>query len=165
MHGVTDRAVRNQAKKRGWARMEDEPDWHEPMVIPKRHEPEMSACATVAIAGGAHSSSAPELVKRGHGIILALMAELEVENSNINLLAELVEIETAEDRSPHRRHALQKALSLPIRAQAAKNLASALSTLRDAAPSKKDEAQANAKTAGQETGWGDDLAFRGGPPN
>lgn len=35
----------------------------------------------------------------------------------------------------------------------------------DAKLGKKEQAEADAKTAGQETGWGEDLAFRGGHPN
>lgn len=88
-----------------------------------------------------------DLVEKGRGLILNLMAELEVENANVNMLAELVEIETAEDRGVHRRRILEKALSLPTRAQAAKNLAAALSTLRDAETGKKEQRQANAEAA------------------
>jgi hypothetical protein len=43
------------------------------------------------------------------------------------------------------------------RTKSSNQLATALAKLNDAAPGKKEQAQADAETAGQGSGWGDDL--------
>jgi hypothetical protein len=145
--GISEKAIRKKAKERNWVRPEPEPDWDEcPITVKADIDPSSTAVEPPAFEDVAGSEPG-ELVKRGRGIILALMAELEVETANVHLLAELVEIETAEDKTPHRRRALQKALSLPVRTQAAKNLSTALATLRDADDGKKAQRQATAEAA------------------
>lgn len=162
-YGVSDTAIHKKAKARKWTRPDPEPDWDECPVTVKPETVPSSTAVEPPSAADVSGTEPVELVKRGRGIILALMAELELETANVHLLAELVEIETAEDKTPHRRRALQKALSLPVRTQAAKNLATALATLRDAAPGKKDQQAEAAKNAGQGSEWSDDLEFEGQP--
>jgi transposase-like protein len=148
-YGITHTAVNKQAKRRNWTRPKPSPDLvSRPVPIPPEHRATMTEPA----------AEVAELVKRGRGIVLTLMAELEVVNAHVCLLTELMEVETAEDKGPARLRALQRALSFPSRAQAAKNLANALATLRDAAPGKKDQARIDANTASQDS----DLAFDGG---
>lgn len=152
-HGISEAAIRKRAKQHNWTRPEAEPDWGEPMPVATRQDraPSFEAAVPQSLADAAMAEPA-ELVKRGRGIILALMSELEIETANIHLLAELVEIETAEDSGPNRRRALQKALSLPVRTQAAKNLATALASLRDEGTpdGKKAQRQASAEASASE---------------
>ena len=54
---------------------------------------------------------------------------------------------------------LIKALNHETRSKTANYLATALAKLHDAAPGKKEAAEAAAQTAGQGTDWGDDLDF------
>lgn len=153
-NGISDAAVRKEAKKRMWVRGAVDAPKCEPNC-----EPEIEARdSTLAPVVQAANAKPTELVKRGRNIILALMSELETETGNIHLLEELIEIDTADEKAPYRRRqALQKAVSLPVRAQAAKNLATALRTLADAAPGKKEQADDDAKNAGQGSDWQDDL--------
>lgn len=140
---VTETAIRKRAKKEGWERPEPEPEIGRVLPTP----PAERDMTFVAAEPRNMQSDSGSLVDKGRGLILALMAELEVENANIHMLAELVEIETAEDRGPHRRRILEKALSLPTRTQSAKNLATALATLRDAEPGKKEQREDAAREA------------------
>lgn len=90
------------------------------------------------------------------------MAELEAEGQNLHLLREVVEAETRGEKSPNRRRALEKVLSLPVRTQAAKNLATALAALNQTY-SKRAQAAADAENAGRDSEWGDDLNPPDGP--
>jgi hypothetical protein len=99
----------------------------------------------------------PTLASKGRQIILLLMDELETETANPVLLAELIDAETDCERTAIRRRLLQKAVSLPVRAMAAKNLATALVALTTV-PGKKAQARLDAEEAAKdETDWGGDL--------
>jgi hypothetical protein len=85
------------------------------------------------------------------------MHELEVESANSAMLAKLIESDTAEDKTAARRLALEKAVSLPVRAQAAKNLATALVALTTT-PGKKLQKMFDAETAAKDQDdWQGDL--------
>ena len=96
-------------------------------------------------------------VKEGRLVLDLLLAELKAEAVHIGFLDEIVEEEAAGNKSPKRRMAIEKALSLPVRMQAAKTYALALATLTSAGPGKKEQAQDAAQTAGRGTDWNDDL--------
>lgn len=153
-HRLSDTAIRKKAKETGWVRAN--------LKSGSQCEPEFAPEAvTAAAALPADASSNVKLIERGRRIILALMSELEAVSENSSILLELSELlsgETEDEGAMQRvRALLEKVISLPARAQAAKNLASALAMLRDAAPGKKKEAEEAAKTAGQGSSWGDDL--------
>lgn len=95
------------------------------------------------------------------------MAELEFLNANHQTLADMVEDYVNGEKDDRTRARLVKALDHETRSKTANYLATALAKLNDAAPGKKEELQAAAETAGQGSGWGDDLdtGLTGSKPN
>jgi hypothetical protein len=104
------------------------------------------------------SADPSELCKRGRGIILSLMAELEFVSSHTEEIEDDIYTETGEDKSPLRRQAMMRAVSLPTRASTAKNLSAALRGLAEAAPGKRKQASERAKEVAT-----DRLATPAGP--
>lgn len=152
---VDEKTVRKRIKAENWqresarkpqlpARITDD-DWGrgpERIVPPRRVESEVKPA---------------DLVKTARVIVDMLMTELRVASANADLLEQIVEEETAGDKSPRRRDFMLRMVSMPVRAKTMQNLASALRMLDDAAPGKKEQAQEDAKTAGAGSDWGDDL--------
>lgn len=152
--GVSDTAVRKEAKKRGWVKFDANQAGCEPECEPVREPRQPAAEATAkAIA----STPVKDLTARGRNIILDLMAELEFLNRNHQTLAGMVEDYINGEKDAGARAKLLKALDHETRSKTANYLATALAKLVDAAPGKKEQAQADAETAGQGSGWGDDL--------
>jgi hypothetical protein len=152
--GISDTAVRKEAKKRGWSRPEGAQAAREPDCKPAREPRQRPAEAQ---AKSIAAASVKDLTGRGRNIILALMAELEFLNANHETLAGLVEDYVNGDKEAGVKAKLLKALDHETRSKTANYLATALAKLNDAAPGKKEQAQADAETAGQGSGWGDDL--------
>jgi predicted transcriptional regulator len=153
-NGISDTAIRKEAKKRKWSR----PDVEDLRCEPSREpdcEPEQTR-VDEAIAETI-SARSTELVKRGRRVILDLMSELEFLNKNASVLSELVEQHFNGEKDGSVKGKLLKALDHETRTKSANYLATALAKLTDAAPGKKDQAKADAETAGHGSGWGDDL--------
>jgi hypothetical protein len=94
------------------------------------------------------------------------MDELEFLNQHADVLGELVECHFNGDKEHQTKAKLLRALDHETRTKSSNQLATALAKLQDAAPGKKEQAQAEAETAGQDGGWGDDLdAGTAGRPN
>lgn len=85
------------------------------------------------------------------------MQELEFLNRHADELSEMVEEHFSGEGDDRIRMRLQKALDHETRTKSSAQLANALAKLQDAAPGKKEQAKADAETAGQDSGWGDDL--------
>ena len=153
-NGVSDTAIRKAAKKNGWTRPTANLAPREPDCKPER-EPRRPRVEIAAKAVAAATIS--ELTARGRNIILALMDELEFLNRHADVLGELVETNFNGDKDGSARAKLLKALDHETRTKSSNQLATALAKLQDAAPGKKEQAEEDAKTAGQGTGWGDDL--------
>ncbi|MDB5618454.1 hypothetical protein [Tardiphaga sp.] len=150
--GISDTAVRKEAKKRGWVKFavatpDCEPQ-REPAREPehRRHEPRRMNAGTTT----------KQLVDRGRGIILSLMAELEYLNEHAALLMELVDANFTGEKDAATRAKLLKALDHEVRTKSSNQLATALAKLTDAAPGKKEQAEEDSKTAAAGTEW-DDL--------
>ncbi|MBB4262662.1 hypothetical protein [Bradyrhizobium sp. CIR3A] len=92
------------------------------------------------------------LVRKGRHLIAALMDELLRETETA---PDLLDIASASDATKAK--ALERAISLSTRAQAAKNLATALTALTVQAGGKKKEAELAAERAGEDSEWGTDL--------
>jgi hypothetical protein len=155
-HGVSHTAIAKRAKAEKWAR--------------RSFQVETSpvAVAAPAITVAAAASAEPnDLVKGGREVLELLLAELKAEAVHVGWLDDVIAEETKGDRSPRRRMAMERAVSLPTRMQAAKNYATAVRTLHEAAPGKKEQAKEEARKIGQgrfatppapaKTDWGDDL--------
>lgn len=93
------------------------------------------------------------------------MTELEIVNEHIHLLREIVESDFDGAKDAKRKARIEKLLSYETRAKTANYLATALAKLNDAAPGKKEQARADADTAGQDSEWGDDLDSGAARPN
>lgn len=152
--GVSDTAVRKEAKKRGWTRPDANSAPREPDCEPVREPRETRSEAR---AKSIASASVKDLTGRGRNIILALMDELEFLNRNHETIAGMVEDYVNGDKDAGARAKLLKVLDHETRSKTANYLATALAKLNDAAPGKKEQAEEDAKTAGQGSGWGDDL--------
>lgn len=153
-HGLSDTAIRKEAKKRGWTRPDANEPPREPECKPER-EPEQngSEAAAKAIA----STPVKVLTARGRNILLSLMDELEFLNRNHETIAGMVEDYVNGEKDAGARAKLLKVLDHETRSKTANYLATALAKLNDAAPGKKEQAEDDAKTAGQGSAWGDDL--------
>lgn len=142
--GVSDTAIRKEAKKREWERPSTNQAAREPECEPacepfsnRSEATEKSVAATPVSA----------LTARGRNIILALMDELEFLNRNHDVLASLVEDYVNGEKQDGVRAKLLKALDHETRSKTANYLATALAKLTDAAPGKKQERQENAESA------------------
>jgi hypothetical protein len=162
--GVSDTAVRKEAKKRGWIRPDANQQPREPDCEPTR-EPSQTRSPD-AIRRTLAALPISELTARGRNIILDLMSELEFQNRNHETIAGMVEDYVNGEKDAAARAKLLKVLDLETRCKNANQLATALAKLNDAAPGKKQQADDDAKTASQGSGWGDDLdAGTAGRPN
>ena len=112
---------------------------------------------TEARARSISAATVKDLTGRGRNIILALMDELEFLNRNHETIAGLVEDYVNGEKDAAVRAKLLKSLDHETRSKTANYLATALAKLNDAAPGKKEQADEDAKSAGQGSGWGDDL--------
>lgn len=142
--GVSDTAVRKEAKKRGWVR----PGANHGACEPER-EPDCEPPSTRSEVAARSVASTPvsALTARGRNIILALMDELEFLNRNHETLSWLVEDYINGEKEDGVRAKLLKALDHETRSKTANYLATALAKLTDAAPGKKQERQENAESA------------------
>ena len=152
--GVSDTAVRKEAKKRGWTRSPANLTPCEPEREPVR---EREQNRSEARARDIASTPVKVLTARGRNIILALMDELEFLNRNHETIAGLVEDYVNGEKDASARAKLMKALDHETRSKTANYLATALAKLNDAAPGKKEQAEDDAKNAGRGSEWGDDL--------
>jgi hypothetical protein len=150
--GISDTAIRKEAKKRQWTKFAVPTPDCEPQREPdrepehRRHEPRRHAAPTTT----------KQLVERGRSIILSLMAELEYLNEHASLLMELVDTNFTGEKDAGTRAKLLKALDHAERTKSSNQLATALAKLTDAAPGKKEQADEDSKTAAAGTEW-DDL--------
>lgn len=153
--GVSDTAVRKEAKKRGWERPSANLAPCEPECEPECEPSQIRSPEAIKRTLAALPVS--ELTARGRNIILDLMSELEFQNRNHETIAGMVEDYVNGEKDSSARAKLLKALDLETRCKNANQLATALAKLQDAAPGKKEQAQADAEVAGHGSGWGDDL--------
>jgi hypothetical protein len=152
-HGVDPKSIRRKAKAENWQRPpDDKPSGGHAKNLP-----------VVAAVFPPVDTDAATLVKRGRGVIHRMIDELDATTSHLGELEDQIEAETAGDENGKRREALYKAVSLPMRSGAMRNLATALKTLAEtpvgagAGGGKKAAAAEAAKTAGADSEWGDDL--------
>jgi hypothetical protein len=150
--GLSDTAIRKEAKKRLWVKFAPPVDACEPAANQGR-EPEQTARR--ASRAPASSPTVKDLTARGRNILLDLMAELEYLNQNAATLMELVENNFNGEKDSSTRAKLLKALDHETRTKSSNQLATALAKLNDAAPGKKEQAEDDAKTAAAGTEWGD----------
>lgn len=158
-HDLSDTAIRKHAKEEHWPRRD-----HKALAV-------IDARSRVRVI---HELKPPPIITQGsrgkslertRRTLELLQAELDAEGVNVGWLEEAIYDYTENDKSPRRYQAMMKAVSLPVRILAAKNLALAMKTLKDSSPGKKQQAQDDADTAGKGTEWGDDLNFGGARTN
>lgn len=152
---ISDTAIRKKAKAEGWAR---------PAPEGSHREPDKNITVSPVVTAAA--ADVGSIIGRGRNLINRLLDELDASTTKIGELEDLIEKATADDKDPRRYNALMKAVGLPTRAGAMKNLANALKTLNEAKTTgKKEQAQEAADTAGTGTEWGSDLDATTTRPN
>jgi hypothetical protein len=151
-YSISDTAIRKKIKTEGWQKKGSQ---REPVQIAEALPP----IRTVLTPENADPKA---IVGRGRNLVLRLLDELDAVTTHAGVLEEMICDETEQDESDRRRKAMLKAVELPARANTIKALATAFKTLSEATASagKKAQAQEEAQSAGEGTGWGDDL---GGP--
>ncbi|MBX3579899.1 MAG: hypothetical protein KF723_22075 [Rhizobiaceae bacterium] len=90
-------------------------------------------------------------------ILNRLKDELNASTAYLGEIEQMIREYTAGDKDRRHYNAMMKAVSMPTRILAAKNLALALKTLQEAQPGKKEQRRQAADTAGMDSLWGDDL--------
>jgi hypothetical protein len=147
-HGLSHTAIGNRAKTEGWRQNRG---------VPR---------APAGAVSGANSPTDPDaIVSAGRSLIARMLSEVDALTTHQGELAEVIELETADDRDLRRRDAMLRAIGLASRVTMIKNLAAAAKTFTEMAGDgpakdkvgKKDQAQAEAELAGEGTDWGDDL--------
>lgn len=168
-HEVSDTWIHKLAKQHKWAkrpkRAKIDPDKsaHEMIVVnaisadragASRSKAEEQASEAIRKAA---RSDPKDMVEDTLDVLARLRDELDTATLHVGELEDMILDYTKDDRDGRRRNAMLKAVSLPVRILAAKNLSLALRTLQEAAPGKKEKAQRDADAAGRGTAWGDDL--------
>lgn len=162
--GVSETAVRKMAKANRWQRL------NSPVAVAAPARQVVTVVPVPPRLAAFADLDQKTIAANGLGLALRMMSELDATTSRVGELDEMITAETEGDTDGRRRAALQRAVDLPTRSVVLKNLAAAIKTLVDAKePSagagKKEQAAAAAETAGQGSGWGDDLAPRNGALN
>lgn len=121
---------------------------------PLRTEPAVSPPERVVTPVDSETTKPEAIVGRGRVLVLRMLDELDATTSHIGELEEQIEAAAPGKDNARQREALQKALSLSVRAGTLKNLALAMKTLAEttttAPEGKKAQRQANAeRSAGQ----------------
>jgi hypothetical protein len=147
---ISDTAIRKRAKAHGWVRAVRKAQ----PVRTREPKPRVPRPATEPVPDAA------AIAERGRGLVARMLDELDATTTHQGELEEMIEVETADDRSALRRDGMLAAISLTGRAKTLKELATAFKTINEAsAPQGK-------KAAQQEKA--DQIAnrFRGvGPPS
>ncbi len=157
-YSISESTIRTRAKVGKWVRTSAQASAHPARAAEARPQALRTPLSL-------DTTDPKAIVGRGRNLVLRLLDELDTVTTHPGELEEIIEIATASDKDDRRRSAMLKAISLPSRANTVKALALAYKTLADAgAPLGKKEAAAGAaETAGEGTGWGDDLAPAGLP--
>lgn len=167
-HGVSEAAIRKHAKKDGWRKPDaganpgsahsetaKKPSGAVTILTPASDRKQDGPSATIRKAARTDPKT---LADDTLDVLARLRDELDTTTCYLGELEDLIIDETAGDKNANRRNAMLKAVSLPVRILAAKNLSLALKTLQEAQPGKKKQAEEDAKNVGGAgSAWGDDL--------
>jgi transposase-like protein len=131
-HEISEGAIRKRAKAKKWIRSVRKAC----TVRTSPREPRAAPAEPVPVPDAA------TIAERGRGLVDRMLDELDATTTHVGELEELIEIETAGDRSGQRRDGMLGAVSLGGRAKTLKELATAFKTLNEtAAPKGKKAAQ------------------------
>lgn len=138
-YGVTDKAIRNRAKKFKWTRDLAPRVRQRAKELVRADSPQSSRARTKADDEEAVEQEAKVAadvlrthrkdIAQGRTLVINLFQELHTENTQLDELHDAILDETAADRDKKRRNAMLKAISLPARAGVMRDLAGALSRL------------------------------------
>lgn len=139
-HEISDKSIRNRAKAEGWVRKvrtAEKRGLNRQPPAPPPVDPEKPI-------------EAAEIADGGRGLVSRMLDELDTITSRRGELEDMIEAATRNDEDDDRRIAMERAVSLPSRANTMKTLALALKTLNEAsAPQgKKAAAQERANQVG-----------------
>ena len=148
-HELSEGAIRKRAKAEKWVRAVRKPQKVRTSPEPRSTAPETPPAPVDAAV----------IAERGRQLVGRMLDELDATTTHAGELEELIELETADDRSSQRRDGMLGAISLGGRAKTLKELATAFKTINEASAPK------GVKAARQDRA--DEVAnrFRGvGPP-
>jgi hypothetical protein len=129
---ISEKAIRNRAKAEGWVRPVRSAD--------KRGLERQPPAPPPSDPGNALDSG--QIADGGRALVARMLDELDVTTSRRGELEDMIEAATENDDDDDRRTAMERAISLPSRANTMKTLALALKTLNEAsAPQGKKAAQ------------------------
>jgi hypothetical protein len=129
-NGVSHVAINKKAKAEGWTRdlaAKVRQEIKNRLVTGPVTNVNTKAAVETAVARGIelvrqHST----ILSRTNGIIAKFLDELDAESDHIADIEAEIELETASDRSPQRRNAMLRAISLPSRAATVRELSAAI---------------------------------------
>lgn len=161
--GVSDTAIRKQARLEGWpSRTANREPEREPARTSRtegREKPSPAAPDFPSSIEVAADADPKEMAKGGRALLAELLAELRSVARHADIIERIIEEETQGDRSPRRRALLLRIVSLPTRIQASRNLMSAIAMAAEAGPGKKAQAAEDAAAAAAtDDDWGSDLS-------
>ncbi|WP_423415552.1 hypothetical protein RLW55_03215 [Hyphomicrobium sp. B1] len=163
---VDEKTIRKRAKNESWVRtagpqppigagVADEPGEQGPL---EKATPGKSSAGLEALLAAARDGDVETVATHALTAVAKIAYELDLLSDLAQFLEAVVIDETAGDKSPRRRQLLLKILSFPARAQAARNIGSAMSIVGAHVPGKKARAQATAQRTGEaDSEWGRDL--------
>jgi hypothetical protein len=156
-------AIQKRARSESWTRpVQSEPQQPRPLSraktapaidTAKLGAPEVRVSPTLAAA-----TDPKAIIDMGRDLAARLLDELHATTAYRGEIEALIIAETAGDPDGRRRQAMLQVVGLPTRATVLKNLALAAKTLAEVMPGKRVKAEEAARTAGDGTEWGDDLA-------
>ena len=120
---ITEGAIRKRAKAEGWVRPPQKV--RNVRTSSENRDPPAPRPPEEPVTPGV-------IADRGRNLIMRMMDELDTTTSHLGELEEMIEDETAADRSGKRRDAMLGAISLGGRAKTLKELATAFKTINEA---------------------------------
>lgn len=135
--GVSEGALRKQAKAGGWVRTKGKTAYHKPRSVNAAAPPDISLVES--------SRSAPgEIAEDARDVAARMLGELHATTSHLDQVEDLIYEETQGDANGRRRQAMLKAVSLGARTLALKNIVQATAAISEIGGKSKKEDQADA---------------------
>jgi hypothetical protein len=126
-HGVSESAIRKEAKKGDWVRTKQRPAHQRQVVVQAKPQPSSARPVSGAVI------DPKDHVALGKDLALRLLGELDATTTHIGEIEEMIAEATAGDANNRRYVAMMKAVGLPSRSMTLKTIAQALGTLNEAA--------------------------------
>lgn len=129
VHGISDNSIRKKATKEAWPRdvsNEVRKEVRAQLVRSEVRDPNMRTAIHEAAARGVEViRQHRKTLSNGQALTNRLLDELDATTSHVGELAAMIEADVANDKDGKRKASMERAISLPARAQVMSNLANA----------------------------------------